>query len=284
MNKLLNTNRTGGFPLTGEALQILSEELEKWLLAIFNSGEFGGLVSGLELIFFRNANYPVNNQNIQDGELIYCRTFGFCELTNVSQLNINYLDLINDAVSVNPIIADIISDDTNQLGTFTATRKYQRLQLNIVQNSLFKAYDFKEFVKWTCFSATKKLDLSICKIYTGTTIGFNGDNIIGVTPYSGQYGFYGTNNKIERVGNFLYLNFNFATIAGGIGTTVKNIIEMPASFCNFTRITRIKSSLLFNDVNVALYSEVRAVAIKNYIIMETTGGTPHCVVDFIPIS
>lgn len=291
MNKLLNPNRQGGFPLTGEALEILSEQPEKWLKAIFDAGVFP--LNGTELIFFRNSNYPISDSSIKDGELVYSRHFGFCELTNVTALNINYLDLINNIVFVMPVIADIVCDDTNQLGTFAATRKYQRLSLSISENSLFRVYDFKELLKWQCFSVSKEVDLTQCRIYftnNGDTIGFDANNnLIGATQYNNNVNqwttFVGVNNYIHKVGSFLKIHFSYSgSPAGGSNNNEQyfNIIELP-TWVRVDKIISLRCVIDNNNINAAINGHVSAIIYLNYIIIQSTTGVRHSISDVIPI-
>lgn len=274
-----NITQSGGYPLVNENLKILAEQ---WKVSL-------AVLDGLNL---PNNTVVVLQKLTGNNKLCYCKTS-----TSASYiLKINLPDTVisniqSNNASYRVIINSQSVDIQNSLGSFPDAYRIETGSVAITNaDNRISLMSLDDAVRLKSQSPSKTLDLSQCSFYDGSTIGFDAqDNITGVTPLSSQWTtFAGNNNSIERIGNYLKLNFTFSGSPAGSGGTginfPKNIIELPAGFVNFTKATRLKASLFASDnVNIALKEDLKAIIYKRYIIMYATTGAWHSVVDYIPI-
>jgi hypothetical protein len=288
MNRLLNVNRESGYPLVGENLKILAEDYPNYLTAILDSFE----IPALTCVFLQ-----LNQQNgILQNSLVYFSYRGHARLHGIFELRVDNSRIsVNDLLSGNiPATVSAAQADyaiENSAGIFPEAYRIRYMTLDVNNPSTNNKYVMLEdIIRAKSQTPSLNLDLSRCNFYTGTTLGFDSQgNITGVSPLDPQWAtFVGPDNFIERIGNYLKVNFAFSgSPAGGGGTGVdfpKNIIELPEGFVNFTRITRLKASIdAGNNVNAALANSLEAIIYNRYIIMFSTTGTRHGVVDYVPI-
>jgi hypothetical protein len=275
----LNVSQGSGYSLVNENIRILSEQ---WKVSL-------AILDGL--------NLPVNTVVIlqtldSNNKLCYCSKTS----TSASYiLKINLSDTViyniqNNNASYRVIVNSQSVNIQNSLGSFPDAYRIETGSVAITNaDNRISVMSLDDAVRLKSQNPSKTLDLSQCAFYNGSTLGFDAqDNITGVIPLGSQWTtFVGNNNSIERIGNYLKLNFTFSGSPAGGGTGIdapKTIIELPAGFVNFTKITRIKASLIAaSNVNIALENDLKAVIYKRYIIMYATTGTAHSVVDYIPI-
>lgn len=274
MRRLLNANRAGGFPLTGESIDILAGEFEKWIKAMFQSCDIPNRFTRNQILFFRNFMNSSLSNTLKDGELVYNTKYGFCELAGVTALNINYNDLRAGIVRVEATINEVNYSDFNIQGTFADTRQVTQMTLRVQNSTTWDCYDFKDFVKWQANGVPNMLDLSQIKFWKMNTITFVSQDLSGATQISGSLT---GGSEIVRQGEYLSLYFGFSA-----QNMQYKAIELPASFAFFNRQTLIRC-LCGNSVATSLAQFRNAIAIYNYIIFSDI-GTTEFVSDYVRIN
>ncbi len=103
MKKLVNPNRIGGFPLTGEALEILAKDMPEYINAIFDK------LVPLGSIVFLSDNY------------VYVKWRNYMEIMEYTLSGITIDQLLNGSKSVTTI-STTSADDVVNGTTYEATR------------------------------------------------------------------------------------------------------------------------------------------------------------------
>lgn len=103
MKKLVNPNRIGGFPLTGEALEILAKDMPEYINAIFDK------LVPLDSIVFLSDNY------------VYVKWRNYMEIMEYTLSGITIDQLLNGSKSVTTI-STTSADDVVNGTTYEATR------------------------------------------------------------------------------------------------------------------------------------------------------------------
>lgn len=277
MNRL-NIPISGGFPLNNENLRVLAEYAE-YFNKIFNALR----LPARSCVFLDVPSLNHTNQQIA------CYLKGTTGNGNIVMLSTGIYS-VSDLVQSNnlTINVNIVNFNTVVAGTtYADVRTSETATLATTVNNPWKFLLLEEALKIQLQSPSDSVDFADCNFLVGTNIGFDvNGQITGAVPSDPSiHSFLGTGNTIEKIGIFLKINFIYASAAGGsINTLSKNIIELPTDFVNFSKITKLKTTLIgSNIVDAAFSANYESLIYKNYIIMPTTGGAAQSIIDYVPI-
>lgn len=300
----LNIPQLGGYPIINEILQILADAdmgairildaINTPNSAITPSSPFSASIRDC-IILNRQLS-----QSYRGNILVYIKDGYFAGGTKNT---LSCIALVNTgSVTIGQLVANIGQYQvninrqnitvTNSLGTFADAFVSETLTLTTANsvNDAHRFYFLDDALRLVMQSPTAKITASDCKFWIGSQISFDAQgNINGITPLPSNFiNFVGT-PQIEKVENFLKLNFSYSGTAAGPfnpnNNPVKNIIELPVSFVDFTKVSSVKSVLSpgGSDVNMAMATRFSSCVFKNYIFMPATTGAQLNVVDYIPI-